>query len=214
MLLYYGLAPTHAQPLKKYGRRTVGGRERLHWVEHIRAAAAAPMRDDPAVLPPTVRGQMPLFPVRRMLSIDICRRILQRPLAGYAEVVEHTAAFAAETGFSKPMQRKLHEMLRLALAVRDADGDDLVDEMVLSDIPNYVRSVRTILLRAGMLRIWEEPPGQLASLSARSPRCPPRPRRRATPRSCEHCGCWFSAENLVICTPCAAFARQERTTLN
>ncbi|MEU0353061.1 hypothetical protein ABZ302_40630 [Streptomyces sp. NPDC006237] len=219
MLLYYGLAPTHAQPLKKYGRRTVGGRERLHWVEHIRAAAEAPMRDDAAVLPPTVRGQMPLFPVRRMLSIDICRRILQRPLAGYADVVEHTAAFAAETGFSKPMQRKLHEMLRLALAVRDADGDDLVDEMVLNDIPNFVRSVRAILLRAGMLRIWEEPPeppeppGRIEPLPARSPRRPPRPQRRATPRSCEHCGCWFSAESLVVCTPCAAFARLERTTL-
>lgn len=39
-------------------------------------------------------------------------------------VVEHTAAFAADTGIGKPMQRKLHEMLRLALAVRDADGDD------------------------------------------------------------------------------------------
>ncbi|SCE51072.1 hypothetical protein GA0115242_14436 [Streptomyces sp. SolWspMP-5a-2] len=64
---------------------------------------------------------MPLFPVRRIPSIDICRRILQRPLTGYAEVVEHTAAFAAETGVGKPMQRKLHEMLRLALAVRDAD---------------------------------------------------------------------------------------------
>jgi hypothetical protein len=85
MFLYYGLAPTHAQPLKKYGRRTgrtgVDQRERLHWVEHIRAAAA-PTRDDPAVLPPTVPGQLPLFPVRRKLSINVCRRILQRPLAG------------------------------------------------------------------------------------------------------------------------------------
>ncbi|MEV5491754.1 hypothetical protein AB0L47_27865 [Streptomyces bobili] len=61
-----------------------------------------------------------------MLSIDVCRRILRRPLTGYAEVVEHTAEFAAETGVGKPMERKLHEMLRLALAVRDAD--DLVDE--------------------------------------------------------------------------------------
>ncbi|MGG7569216.1 hypothetical protein [Streptomyces sirii] len=214
MLLYYGLAPTYAQPLKKYGRRTVGGRERLHWVEHIRAAAAAPTRDDPAVLPPAVRGQLPLFPVRRMLSVDICRRILQRPLAGYADVVEHTAAFATETGISKPMQRKLHEMLRLALAVRDAD--DLVDELVLNDIPNYVRSVRAILLRAGMLRTWEEPPepqGRIQPLPARPPRRPPRPRRRATPRSCEHCGCWFSAASLVVCMPCAAFAGLERTRL-
>lgn len=160
MILYSGLAPTHAQPLKKYGRRTgrtgADQREWLHWVEQIRAAAA-PTRDDPAVLPPAILGQLPLFPVRRKLSIDVCRRILQRPLAGYREVVEHTAAFAADTGISKPMQRKLHEMLRLALAVRDADGDDLVDELVLDDIPNYGRSVRAILLRAKMLRLLPEP---------------------------------------------------------
>jgi hypothetical protein len=42
MLPYYGIAPTRAQPLKKYGRRTVGGRERLHLVGHLGAAAARP----------------------------------------------------------------------------------------------------------------------------------------------------------------------------
>ncbi|NBM14180.1 hypothetical protein, partial [Streptomyces sp. GC420] len=199
----------------KYGRRTgrtgVDQRERLHWVEHIRAAAA-PTRDDPAVLPPTVPGQLPLFPVRRMLSIDVCRRILQRPLTGYADVVEHTAAFAAETGISKPMQRKLHEMLRLALAVRDADGDDLVDELVLDDIPNYIRSVRAVLLRAGMLRVWEEPrepqrphrPRKLRTVRR------PRPRHTMTPRSCQQCGCWFATKLRVICEPCSSFSFRKR----
>ncbi|MEW2308483.1 hypothetical protein AB0918_07575 [Streptomyces sp. NPDC006864] len=218
MFLYYGLAPTHAQPLKKHGRRTgrtgVDQRERLHWVEHLRAAAA-PTRDDPAVLPPTVLGQLPLFPVRRMLSIDVCRRILQRPLSGYRDVVEHTAAFAAETGIGKPMQRKLHEMLRLALAVRDADGDDLVDELVLDDIPNYARSVRAVLLRAEMLRLLPEP---------REPDGPQRPRtsrtarrlwppRTMTPRSCQQCGCWFTAKTKVTCEPCSAFAFRKRGNL-
>lgn len=218
LFLYSGLAPTHAQPLKKYGRRTgrtgVDQRERLHWVEHIRAGAA-PTRDDPAVLPPTVPGQLPLFPVRRMLSIDVCRRILQRPLVGYCDVVEHTAAFAAETGISKPMQRKLHEMLRLALAVRDADGDDLVDELVLDDIPNYGRSVRAILLRAELLRLLPEP---------REPDRPQRPRRSRTtrrlwaprtmsPRSCQQCGCWFTAKTKVTCEPCVSFGFRKRGNL-
>lgn len=212
MLLYSGLAPTHAQPLKKYGRRTgrtgTDQRERLHWVEQIRAAAA-PTRDDPAVLPPAVPGQLPLFPVRRKLSIDVCRRILQRPLAGYREVVEHTAAFAADTGIGKPMQRKLHEMLRLALAVRDADGDDLVDELVLDDIPNYGRSVRAILLQAEILRLLPEP---------REPERPQRSRtsrttrrvwapRAMTPRSCQQCGSWFAAKMKFTCEPCSSFAR-------
>lgn len=211
MLLYYGIAPSYAQPLKKYGRRTgrVDRRERLHWVEHLRAAAA-PTRNDPAVLPPAVPGQLPLFPVRRILSIDICRRILQRPLTGYAEVVEHTAAFAAETGVGKPMQRKLVEMLRLALAVRDADGDDLVDELVLDDIPNYTRSVRAILLRAGMLRVWEEPPEHRERRKLRTIRPP---RRQVTPRSCRFCGCWFSAKLRLACEACESFAHLKRTTV-
>lgn len=218
MLLYYGIAPSCAQPLKKYGRRTVHGgerRERLHWVEHLRAAST-PTRNDPAVLPPAVPGQLPLFPVRRMLSIDICRRILQRPLTGYAEVIEHTAAFAAETGVGKPMQRKLLEMLRLALAVRDAGGANLVDELVLDDIPNYTWSVRAILLRAGMLRVWEEPPEpreRRKPRTARPPRRQPLPRRPATPRSCRYCGCWFAAKQRLVCKTCESFAHLKRKTL-
>lgn len=215
MFLFYGLAPTHAQPLRKYGRRTghtgTDQRQRLHWVEHLRAAAA-PTRDDPAVLPPAVWGQLPLFPVRRMLSIDVCRRILQRPLAGYSDVVEHTAAFAADTSISKPMQRKLHEMLRLALAVRDADGDDLVDELVLDDIPNYGRSVRAILLRADMLRLLpqpREPDRPQQSRTSRSTRRVWVP-RAMTPRSCQQCGSWFAAKTKVICEPCSSFAARKR----
>ncbi|MFF8918010.1 hypothetical protein ACF08M_33090 [Streptomyces sp. NPDC015032] len=213
MFLYYGLAPTHAQPLKKYGRRTgrtgVDQRERLHWVEHLRAAAG-PTRDDSAVLPPAVPGQLPLFPVRRTLSIDVCRRILQRPLAGYGEVVEHTAAFAADTGISKAMQRKLHEMLRLALAVRDADGDDIVDELVLDDIPNYGRSVRAILLRAEMLRLLPEPREPERRLRSRTSQTTRRvwAPRAMTPRSCQQCGSWFAAKMKATCEPCSSFARK------
>ncbi|WP_237408932.1 hypothetical protein [Streptomyces sp. M2CJ-2] len=207
LLIYYGIAPTHAQPLKKYGRRTVGGRERLTWVEKERTRLA-PTRDDPAVLPPAIRGQLALFPWRRQLSIDVCRRILQRPLRGWDDIVEHTATFAAETGISKPMQRKLHEMLRLALAVRDAKGDDLVDEMVLEDIPNYIRSVRAILARAGMLRPWVEPPRPPRTRRRRRPPAPSTRPYEPTPRSCTSCDCWFAAPQRHRCMPCADLARR------
>ncbi|MDX5564550.1 hypothetical protein PYK79_16000 [Streptomyces sp. ID05-04B] len=150
-----------------------------------------------------------------MLSIDVCRRILQRPLAGYSHVVEHTAAFAAETGISKPMQRKLHEMLRLALAVRDADGDDLVDGLVLDDIPNYGRSVRAVLLRAEMLRLLPEPREPDRPQRPRTPRTTRRlwPPRTMTPRSCQKCGCWFTAKTKDTCEPCASFACRKRGNL-
>lgn len=173
-------------------------------------ARQGPCRDDPAVLPPVLRGQLSLFPVRHQLSIQVCRRILQRPLDGYDELVEHTAAFAADTGIGKPMQRKLVEMLRLALAVRDADGDDLVDERVLGDIPNFTRSVRAILQRAEILR----PEPLLPPLYHRAPNPRPRPTQRRvhplraptqpdpTPRSCILCDCWFTASRRGRCLRC------------
>ncbi|MGY1584031.1 hypothetical protein [Streptomyces sp. MN13] len=141
-----------------------------------------------------------------MLSIDVCRRILQRPLAGYGESVEHTAAFAAGTGISKARQRKLHEMLRLALAVRDADGDDIVDELVLDDIPNHGRSVRAILLRAEMLRLLPEPREPERPQRSRTTRRVRAP-RAMTPRSCKQCGSWFAAKMKATGEPCSSFAR-------
>lgn len=112
------------------------------------------------------------------------------------------------------MQRKLLEMLRLALAVRDADGDDLVDETVLADIPNFVPSVRAILLRAGMLRPrvtrpWHPHERQLTEARGVEP----------TPRSCPSCGCWFAARTQKArrqekwCSSCSAAARRDRTAL-
>lgn len=212
LLVFYGSAPSHAQPLKKYGRRTVWGRARLNWVEKHHVSSAR-TRDDPAVLPPAVRGQLALFPQRRELSIDVCRRILQRPLQGYDEVVEHTAEFAADPGIGRSMQRKVLEMLRLALAVRDADGDDLVDETVLADIPNFVPSVRAILLRAGMLRQqvtrpWRPHQRQLTQARGAEP----------TPRSCASCGCWFAARTQKArrqerCSSCSVAARRDGAAL-
>ena len=110
------------------------------------------------------------------------------------------------------MQRKLHEMLRLALAVRDADGDDLVDELVLDDIPNYGRSVRAILLRAEMLRFLPQP--RVPERPQRSRTSPATRRvwapRARTPRSCRQCGSWFAAKMKVTCEPCSSFAARKR----
>jgi integrase len=66
-------------------------------------------------------------------------------------------------------------MLRLALAIREADGDHLVGEEALDDLPHFADAVAEILRRAGLLR--------------------PRPAHRPAvttpqPRSCRHCGSW------------------------
>ncbi|MFE3144468.1 hypothetical protein [Streptomyces scopuliridis] len=60
----YGIPPSVAQPLRKHalrkGARGGDGRDRLRWLEHHRAAQG-PGRDDPALCPPTMPGQLALF---------------------------------------------------------------------------------------------------------------------------------------------------------
>jgi hypothetical protein len=85
------------------------------------------------------------------------------------------AAYAAEHHYSRAWRRWVCRMLRLALAIRDADGDDLVGEEALDDLPHFADAVAEILRRAGLLH----------------PRPAHRPAATAPqPRSCRHCGSW------------------------
>ncbi|CAM5673236.1 hypothetical protein [Streptomyces atroolivaceus] len=66
-------------------------------------------------------------------------------------------------------------MLRLALAVRDTDGEDLVAEEILDDLPRSQSAAADVLREAGLLRPRQR----------RRPVIPPKPCR-----SCRHCDCW------------------------
>ncbi|MGW4101711.1 hypothetical protein ACWEGV_00710, partial [Streptomyces sp. NPDC004976] len=177
LLVFYGITPSVAQPLRKYAlrKRAEGsdGRDRLRWLERQRALLG-PERDDPAVCPPTVPGQLTLFTPRRHLPLKIVPRILHRPLRGYDDLLPITAAYAAEHGYSKPWLRQLQQMVRLVLAVRDADGCDLVPEETIDDLQYYQVPVTECLRRADMLQPRQRP-------KAPRPK-PPQPAPRASSR--------------------------------
>ncbi|HEY6423998.1 MAG TPA: hypothetical protein VIY28_12275 [Pseudonocardiaceae bacterium] len=155
----------------------------------MRAAAAEPV-DDPRVCPPTLRGQRLLFRPRLRLTEAHARRIKDRDLADYDRLKQTAIALAAERGLSTAWWRGTCLMIRLALAVRDADGDDLIVEETLDDLPGSRNATVDVLRHAGLTGA--------AVL---------RPRRRARPvvpakpqRSCKHCDCWgFRA----LCQECA-----------
>src|SRR5260370_1433053 len=123
------------------------------------------------------------------------RRIEHRDLSGYDRLKDTAIAFAAGRGLSTAWWRAACRMLRLVLAVRESDGDDLIPEETLDDLPRFRNAV------AGVLRH-----GDLTSAGLL------RPRRRARPvvlprpqRSCTHCDCWGSR---TICSGCSAWNHQ------
>jgi site-specific recombinase XerC len=86
-------------------------------------------------------------------------------------------------------------MLRLALAVREADGDDYIPEETLDDLPRFRNAVADVLRHVGLTGA-----GML------------RPRRRPRPvvlhkpqRSCQHCDCWGFR---TLCPGCSVWKYQ------
>ncbi|WP_406303778.1 hypothetical protein OHA61_17275 [Streptomyces sp. NBC_00885] len=201
LLIFNGMAVPNAMPLKK--SKNGGRREMIRWKQKW-AASDAIDRDDPAVLPPTVRGQQALFPMKRTsLSIDTARRVLARPLEGYEAAVAEAAVFAREYSLSDGWVRKIAEMIHLALAIRDAEGHDLVPEEALDELPNFWTAVGKILSRAGMLRTRQIPapprrrrPPKTGYVGTPPPPPPP------TPRSCRDCDAWLSGVRRQRCTAC------------
>lgn len=211
LLTIYGLPSTNALPLK--WKSSSGSRKAmLRWKQKW-AARQAPDRDDAAVLPPAVRGQQALFAMKRTtLSIDTVRRILARPLDGYEEAVAETASFAAEHGMSTPWIRKVAEMIRLALAVRDAGGHEKVPEEVMDELPNFWTAVGQILDRAGMLQPREHPvPPRRAKPPKTGYTGTPPPPPPPSPRSCRDCDAWMISVRRHRCRPCQIWhGKQER----
>jgi hypothetical protein len=93
------------------------------------------------VLPPAVTGQAALFSMARVLSRDTMRQVRDRPLRGYDRVAAEAGVFASEYGVTRSWIMMICELVRLALAVRDADGRDLVPEHALDDLPRNVSAV-------------------------------------------------------------------------
>jgi hypothetical protein len=192
VLLLPGLAMSSAQPLDKRSDRSCQPTRPPRWLEQVRTAAARPA-DDRRVCPPAVRGQQALFRWPRQLTDSHAQRISGRDLRDWPQVQAVAVAYAAEQHYSPSWRCWVCRMLRLALAVRDADGDDLVREEALNDLPRFADAAAVILRRAGQLcrRCDRRPAGTASQLL-----------------SCEHCGSWGLR---ALCRGCRQWTRAHRT---
>ena len=192
MLILPGDRLPTAQPLDRPLRGRAPSRTRPRsLLDQLRIASAEPI-DDPRICLPAIRGQLLLFRPHRQLTDIHARRIRHRDLDGYDRLRETAIALAAERGLSTAWWRGTCLMLRLALAIREADGDDHVPEEALDDLPRFRNAVADVLRHAGLTGA-----GML------------RPRRGTRPvvlrnpqRSCGHCDCWGSRE---ICEGCSSW---------
>ncbi|MGH3790734.1 MAG: hypothetical protein ACRDQ9_08010 [Pseudonocardiaceae bacterium] len=200
-LILPGAPVTSAQPLTKRPGRPPRKRQLRPpvWVRRDRAAPGL-RQDDPRVCPPVAPGQRALFPpVRRILTTDHARRIKDRDIPGYQQVRDQAARHATEHSYSITWLPRICLMLRLALALRDADGDDLVREETLDDLPAYTKPTAELLHQCGLLHPRHDA-GQPSPQGRRSFRPPAFNRWAARgPRSCRHCGSWGLS---TLCQPC------------
>jgi hypothetical protein len=152
-------------PFGSYRARSDG---RFHPPPWARAQLPAKVLDDPRFCPPVMAGQLPLFETRRTLTVADARKVRDRVLAGWdqaepvlaepvlaepvlaepvlAEPV--LAADAAEHEYGQWWQLIVTSVLRLALAVREADGKPLADDAVLDVLPRFAGTAAEILRHA------------------------------------------------------------------
>ncbi|MEU9056241.1 hypothetical protein AB0D37_38625 [Streptomyces sp. NPDC048384] len=143
-------------------------------------------RDQSALLEPQVWGQLPLFALPRTLTRDTARAIATRQLSGWEKAEPVLLTLTAERHMSKAWRCQAAEMVRLALAVREADGAELSCERLLRELPKSGDVVCITLLRAGLL--VSETVSDL----------------RLAARSCGDCNAWMpeSPHAGFRCAPC------------
>jgi integrase len=132
-----GLRLPHRMPFGSYRARSDG---RFHPPPWARAQLPAEGLDDPRFCPPVMARQLPLFGPRRTLVVADARKIRDRVLAGWDQAEPVLAAYAAEHEYGQAWQQTMSAVLRLALAVREADGKLLVDDAVLDVLPRFSRA--------------------------------------------------------------------------
>ncbi len=185
ILLLHGVPAPRTVPLR---RDPGSNRVRVDQPWHTSSAATA-IWDDPSVLPPAVPGQQRLFAIRRRLPPDAAQRIQHRPVRGFEQAAQECAAFAAEYGLGKQWQSRTGMWLRVALALRDADGHDVLPQESLGDLPYVGEAISQILQRARLLspRAMDAPPARWTSVKGSYADT----KRAPAPRTCADCGAWM-----------------------
>jgi hypothetical protein len=109
-------------------------------------------------------------------------RIRDRGLRGQETTKAAALQLAAERDWTPSMAYWLARRTRLALAVRDADGETLVPEDILDDLPRFAGHVAEVLRRTGMLGPRRRPVRRVVDHRDR-------PAVKLA-RSCRDCDCW------------------------
>jgi hypothetical protein len=203
-LIVTGLNDTHAQPLAKAAPRAADGRVRKALLEHQRALQTPP-RDDPRLCPPVLPGQLALIPVRRRLTLELARRVADRTVAGYADLVLVAVAYADKHGYSKPWKHQLKLMLRLALIACTADGYQQLTVATLGDLHAYRLPLLDILCQADSITATQAGEASAAGMQARAAARACKFRIPGPPpitRSCADCQAWIATVHALRCEPC------------
>lgn len=198
----YGDRSASARPLRRPTKNglSVG----VEWWTKLRQQRAAPAA--PPVLEAQVPGQVPLFTMPRVLGDTTVSAIVGRPVAGWEKAQPVIEAMETEHGLTAGWRYKVAEMVRLALAVCEAEGAERLPEAMLRDLPTNGDAVRLILLRAGLLDEASEP--MRFSISDQPARTPyitaPTPLPLPAPRQCTDCYAWIPVGRRAgfVCDPC------------
>lgn len=169
-----------AMPTGTYRLHSDGRYQTPGWA---RAQRPASFMDDGRICPPAVHGQMAMFPAPyRLLEYHavLLRSRLQGDLDRLKPLVNEVQT---EHRLSRTWRVSAMDALALALAARDAAGQDLVDAAILDALPHQPSGVTAVLNKAGLLA------PDLDHGVAVLPHAQ-RARSQPQPRSCDHCLSW------------------------
>ncbi|MFK0114214.1 hypothetical protein [Streptomyces sp. NPDC091217] len=166
-----------------------------------RPRPAHPARSERCVLPATMPGQQVLFPVLRRVGPPELVELADRFWPEEEVLKRYTLELARQRGVGREWCRQVGRRLRLALAVRDAEGERKVSREILDQgrgMQFGAAAAQEVLARAGL---WQG----LTQVTGRM-----RPDRVAVGvvRSCAHCGSWGITTRL--CTGCGEWQRGGR----
>ncbi|WP_308191857.1 site-specific integrase [Kitasatospora humi] len=148
-------------------------------------------QDHSALLEPQMWGQLPLFTMARTLTRDTGRALATRPLSGWDRAEAVLLELTARWGMGRDWRSQVTEMVRIALALREADGVELTCEQLLRSLPRLGDVVCEVLLGAGLVVSGSALELRLAS------------------RSCGDCGAWMAEGTSAgfLCDPCREWRR-------
>jgi hypothetical protein len=138
--LQVGAYRDYATQARQLIRGSHGGRRVNAQWRKLKQQRDAP--DESAVLEAGARGQIPLFTVPRTLTEATVSAIVGRPVSGWEQTRTVLLAMEAEHGLSAGWRFKVAEMVRLTLAVREAEGAEQFPEPMLRDLPTNGDAVR------------------------------------------------------------------------